>query len=347
MPTSHAPSPHYIRASAPIRICDLGGWTDTWFAGHGRVVSIAVAPLAQVDIAVHPRSARESWIAVRADNLGRQFVYTDAWQHEPLLEAAITLAQPPETVALEIDIFCDAPAGASTGTSAAVTVALLAGLDLLTPGRKTAHELAWAAHRVETELLKRQCGIQDQLAAAYGGVLDIEMYAYPHAAVSAVPISNTTRHELDARLVTVFAGRPHDSSAVHEKVIRELEDAGPDNGKIIRLRQAALHGRNALTSGDLPGFAAAMCANTDAQAALNPALIGPDAQRIIDIARAHAAPGWKVNGAGGDGGSVTLLTGPSAAARRDLLGVLGSHGYQPIPTRMCVDGAQARVYRGE
>ena len=33
-----------IRASAPTRICDMGGWTDTWFAEHGTVFSIAIEP---------------------------------------------------------------------------------------------------------------------------------------------------------------------------------------------------------------------------------------------------------------------------------------------------------------
>ena len=29
-----------INSVAPIRICDNGGWTDTWFAGHGKVFNI-------------------------------------------------------------------------------------------------------------------------------------------------------------------------------------------------------------------------------------------------------------------------------------------------------------------
>jgi D-glycero-alpha-D-manno-heptose-7-phosphate kinase len=33
-----------LNGVAPIRICDLGGWTDTWFAGHGAIVNIGVYP---------------------------------------------------------------------------------------------------------------------------------------------------------------------------------------------------------------------------------------------------------------------------------------------------------------
>ena len=37
-----------INAVAPIRIADIGGWTDTWFAGHGVVCNIAVSPCVDV-----------------------------------------------------------------------------------------------------------------------------------------------------------------------------------------------------------------------------------------------------------------------------------------------------------
>src|ERR1039458_5905510 len=39
-----------IEASAPIRICDNGGWTDTWFGGPGRVLNIAVTPGVEVSV---------------------------------------------------------------------------------------------------------------------------------------------------------------------------------------------------------------------------------------------------------------------------------------------------------
>ena len=41
-----------INAMAPISICDLGGWTDTWFAETGAVFNIGVYPYAEVQIYV-------------------------------------------------------------------------------------------------------------------------------------------------------------------------------------------------------------------------------------------------------------------------------------------------------
>ena len=31
-----------VNSVAPIRICDNGGWTDTWFAKYGKIFNIAV-----------------------------------------------------------------------------------------------------------------------------------------------------------------------------------------------------------------------------------------------------------------------------------------------------------------
>ena len=42
-----------INAVAPIRICDNGGWTDTWFAQDGKILNIGVYPYAEVQIEVY------------------------------------------------------------------------------------------------------------------------------------------------------------------------------------------------------------------------------------------------------------------------------------------------------
>ncbi len=43
-----------IHASAPTRICDNGGWTDTWFAEYGTVFSIAIEPRVHVEMTARP-----------------------------------------------------------------------------------------------------------------------------------------------------------------------------------------------------------------------------------------------------------------------------------------------------
>jgi D-glycero-alpha-D-manno-heptose-7-phosphate kinase len=328
-----------INSVAPIRICDNGGWTDTWFARYGRIFNIGVYPYAEVQIAVYPDGTQQDRIIINAENYGERYVVnpcspeagnevspsassnqsTRHWEKHPLLEAAIEYMRVPGNLAFEVTIFSEAPSGASTGTSAAVTVALIGGLDCLSPGRLTAHEVASAAQRIETEMLGQQCGIQDQLCSAYGGINFIDMYEYPHASVSPILIPNANWWELERRLVLVYMGKSHRSTEVHELVIKTLECAGPDCKQLDDLRGTASRSRDALYANDFKALGAAMIDNTDAQGRLHPALISADAARVIEIAREHGALGWKVNGAGGEGGSVTILCDEISQKKRAMI----------------------------
>jgi D-glycero-alpha-D-manno-heptose-7-phosphate kinase len=261
-------------------------------------------------------------VLIHAENYGDRYVRDlamNGWQKHPLLEAAIQRMRVPENMAIHLTIWSEAPGGASTGTSAAVTVALVGALDRLTPGRLSPHELAYTAWAIETEELHQQSGIQDQLASAYGGINYIEMFQYPTASVSPIQVSNPVWWELERRLALIFLGKSHSSSAVHEKVIRELEGEGGASPRLQVLRTTAERSRDAVYEGDWAALGAAMADNTAGQAQLHPDLVGADAWRIIEIAKAHGALGWKVNGAGGDGGSVTLLCGESASAKRAMI----------------------------
>jgi D-glycero-alpha-D-manno-heptose-7-phosphate kinase len=65
-----------------------------------------------------------------------------------------------------------------------------------------------------------------------------------------------------------------------------------------------------------------MAENTEAQGRLHPGLVSGEARAAIEVATANDALGWKVNGAGGEGGSVTLLCGPDMRVKRRLLRAL-------------------------
>lgn len=330
-----------INSVAPIRVCDNGGWTDTWFAGHGAIFNIGVYPWAEVQVQVF--DGGPPGVVLHAENYGERYAVVpppSPWGKHPLLEAAIAYMRVPPDLGLEVTIHSEAPTGAGTGTSAAVTVALVGALDALTPGRLTAQEAASAAQRVETEMLGRQCGIQDQLASAYGGISYIEMPEYPRATVTAVRLPDPLWWELERRLVLVYLGRSHDSSAIHEQVIRELENAGPDAPALRDLRRTAPRSRDALLAGDFAAFGRAMIENTEAQARLHPALVGTEATRVIAIAREHGVPGWKVNGAGGEGGSITLLCDAHSPGKRTLIRAIESEDptFRHVPTYLSRTG---------
>ena len=206
-------------------------------------------------------------------------------------------------------------------------------------------EIAYLAHSVETEALGRQSGIQDQLCAAYGGVNYIEIDSYPHARVSRVSASDEVLWELERRLSLIYLGKSHSSSDVHEKVIRGLADSGPACKQLEDLRRTAEVSRDALSSGDFRALGRALVENTEAQARLHPEIIGRDAAAVIEIARRHGASGWKVNGAGGDGGSVTILGGPSSHLTRAMVAEIEASNslYRRVPISLSRHGLRTWV----
>jgi D-glycero-alpha-D-manno-heptose-7-phosphate kinase len=246
-------------------------------------------------------------------------------------------------MALDVTVASEMPPGASTGTSASLVVALLAALAHLRGESPTPADLARAAHRLETDHLGLQSGVQDQLAAAYGGINFIEIPSYPETRVLPVSVHPEIRATLDDRLVLIYLGRAHRSSDVHNEVIRAIADGSSGSSALDALRRAAVRARDALTTGDIEAFAAALTANTIAQQQLHPSLVGAEATRLIAAAGMIGASGWKINGAGGAGGSVTLVLGPEepSIARARLLDQVSTllPGAREIPMRLSARGA--------
>jgi len=69
-----------------------------------------------------------------------------------------------------------------------------------------------------------------------------------------------------------------------------------------------------------------MSENTECQRGLLDRLVSREADAVIEIARRHDAAGWKVNGAGGQGGSLTILAGADDPLRHRLVEALNALG---------------------
>jgi D-glycero-alpha-D-manno-heptose-7-phosphate kinase len=287
-------------------VLDAGGWTDTWFARDGAVCHLAVDGGTEVAVV---RSGTTSATDVQAVHLDvsafgdRYRVALDVLPgRHPLLEAALR-RWAPRDCDLHVTVASAAPPGSGLGTSASVVVALVAALQAIEGATLEPAALTRAAHEIETIDVGLEAGVQDQVAAAYGGSNLITMERYPDAVVQPLDVPPATWDALCHRLVTVYLGEPHRSSAIHDTVIAHLASA--DGTRLLApLRAAARDAATALIGGDLDAYGRAMIANTEAQAALHPQLVDPLAREVIEVARRFGALGWKVNGAGG---SVTII----------------------------------------
>ena len=332
-----------VNAVAPTRICDIGGWTDTWFAQRGCVFSIAIYPHVEVQLFVDDGQPSRA-VEISFENYGetRTFILDQLrYDHHPLIQAALDAGGLPAGVSVRANIYSAVPPGASTGTSAALGVALVSALDRLQGGCLTAHEVATRAHALETERLNLQSGVQDQLASAYGGISFIEITDYPHSSVSRVHVPEDVWYELEHRLTLVYVGLPHSSSEVHHQVIKSIGPTARDDFRIDRLRELARLAKSCVSRGDFAGLAKAMNANTAVQRDLAAGLVGEPFDRAMNVARRFGAEGFKVNGAGGDGGTLTILTDGDMARKRLMIAALTDAGFTTIPIQLAHRGVRS------
>jgi D-glycero-alpha-D-manno-heptose-7-phosphate kinase len=330
----HSAGPILIAdVTAPVRIADAGGWTDTWFARRGVVCSLAVRPGAFARVyGGASSSAPMCTLDVQSFGHRYRFVVADPPGRHPLLESAIR-RWAPANLDLTVEVGCAVPPGSGVGTSAAVSVALIAALLHARGDTVDRMTVARAAHAVETVDLGQQSGVQDQLAAAFGGALRIDVDAYPHASVRRLAVPAGARTELAERVLTVYLGRPHRSSEIHRAVIDDLEgDAVTAERLLAPLRATAEDAVAALEAGDVDSWADALSRNTAAQARLHAGLVPDRACAVISTAGAAGAIGWKVNGAGGDGGTVTLVAGEDPERLRTALLAAGCELLDLRPT---------------
>lgn len=319
-----------INAFAPCRINDIGGWTDTRFAKRGRVSAVAVKP--GVHVQVTERPWRGTVCLYNYTQCPLEYESTWLKGNHPLVYEAIRVHA--QSKNLEIGIYSDMPPGASTGTSAAMLVALIGALT------NSINDIAQKAYNIENGL-GYETGVQDQVMAQIGRVADIYIQRYPYVVSPMVRSSKWKGwRELDQRLMLVYLGKPHSSSEIHKRVIAELGDEAENDHRICALRELATEASKAIGLCRWTEYGDIMGRNTAVQISMHADLVPRQYYDFIVKAKQHGALGVKMNGAGGDGGSMTVLTDGKMESRQAIGRVATSMGYQLVPISICDHGLQ-------
>lgn len=308
------------RARAPVRFCDLGGWTDTRIVPRGAVLNFAARLYTYVTLRVKEGAGGVTLESLDTDERTsfhdiRRVEYNGVLD---LLKAAVVRSGIEvrrgglysRRREITVQIRSDAPPASGLGSSAALGVAAIGALSAYQRRHLLPHEVARESQLLEVQDLKLECGVQDQFASAYGGCNFMEV-EYPHARVFPLPLSPALRCELEDRFVLVYTGKSHFSSGMHQKVISEAHRHTDDFDQLAR---AAVAGKEALLSGDLDAFASAMNQNWEAQKRLHPDITTPEIEQLHEAVTRVGGIGFKANGAGG-GGTVTVLAHRNASAR--------------------------------
>jgi D-glycero-alpha-D-manno-heptose-7-phosphate kinase len=311
-----------FRARTPVRFCDLGGWTDIRIVPHGYVLNLAATLYTHVTVESSGGDGVRLCSHDTDEEIHAQTVTDLNYDGKlDLLKAALRRGGP--STDIRITVRSDAPPASGLGSSAAVGVAVVAALSGLRGNHWLPYEIARESQALEVEELGLECGVQDQLAAAYGGINAMEV-RYPEASVFPLPLSDATRLELEDRLLLVYTGRSRFSSAMHAKVIAAYQSGQRETiAAFETLEACARRGKDALLRGDLPAFAAAINDNWTAQKQLHPDITTPEVESLAEVTRAAGAQAFKLNGAGGGGTATLLCRRDRVAAVRHIVEELG------------------------
>jgi D-glycero-alpha-D-manno-heptose-7-phosphate kinase len=337
-----------VRSRGPVRICDIGGWTDTRFAQRGAVLNLAVSLFGHC-LVEHRAGDGESTGDERAAvlsalDLGVDVNIADVAKIEyggalDLLKAAVKRLG--MSGGFRASVWSDAPPGSGVGSSAAVGVALVAALGRFAGRKMPPHEIAKIAQALETQELGLECGVQDQYASAFGGVCFMEI-EYPRVELSRLPVAPSFLWELEERLALIYVGESRLSDAVHRRVIQRYEAEAPEAvGAMETLRQAAHAMKDAMLAEDMAGVAEAINANWAAQKSLHPDITNETIEALFEVAYRHGAVAGKANGAGG-GGTITFLAQPGREMK--LRRALSENpGCAVLPCQICQEGVRSWV----
>jgi D-glycero-alpha-D-manno-heptose-7-phosphate kinase len=288
-----------------VRNADLGGWRDTRLFDSGKVLNMAIRLYTYVSLI----PARQKGIRIESHDIGDSEYVRTVRNLEykgtlGLLKAAIGSSG--ATGGLKLIVRSEAPPASGLGSSAALAVAALGALYRFQGRCFLPHQVAAEAQRLETDFLHLECGVQDQLAAAFGGINFIEV-DYPQARVTPVQVSDSMLCELETSMLVVYTGKSHFSSATHKKVIANYEKG---NRRVLQafeaLNTTAEQGLEALLREDVKGYAAALSRNWRYQKRLDESITTPQVDDLERRARRLGCLGFKLNGAGAGGTAVMI-----------------------------------------
>src|SRR5215467_2988565 len=210
-----------IVARTPFRISFTGGGTDLrafYSSRPGAAVSSAINRYMYVTV------NKRFDDTVRVSYTRTEIVPTrDDVQHE-LVREAMRMAGIAHGV--EVTTVADVPAGTGLGSSSSLTVGLLHALFAFQGRYRSSEQLARDACLIETEMLGKPIGKQDQYAAAYGGLNYLQFRGDESVFVEPIICHPSTRRDLGSRLQMFYIGaRRDDCSILHEQKQRTLASA--------------------------------------------------------------------------------------------------------------------------
>jgi D-glycero-alpha-D-manno-heptose-7-phosphate kinase len=204
---------------------------------------------------------------------------------------------------LEISSMADIASGTGLGSSSSYTVGLLNGLNSLLRRHVSVDQLAEEACQIEMEWIGKPIGKQDQYAAAYGGIISLEINQAGKVFVTRLHLEPEFITELQHRLMIFYTTIQRDANEILEhqqfKILKRNEKKALE--AMHRIKQIGFEVRDALEAGDCSALGRLFHKHWMAKKQISEKMSSSQIDEWYELAMNHGALGGKIMGAGGGG----------------------------------------------
>ena len=308
-----------IEASAPCRI-DMGGTVDIgafhYPLRHLKPCTFNIALSMRTRVVLGPHTPGR----VKVSSAGfdsADFDLMEAPFNHPLgLMFSIAAFFRAEGVHIMID--SSSPPRSSLGGSSTAAVALIAALSMAEAGALgkkllSRRDIALLAWRLESSVAGVPCGLQDQLAAAYGGVHLWRWHAGQHPPFGREPLFRASEYRmLEKNMLLAYCGAPHASRDVNSRWVEQFVagKSRSDWAEVVIFTQKFVE---ALKNKDFKTAGGMMNREMEIRSRLTPEVLDETGRQLAATGTACKC-GVRIAGAGG-GGCVWALGEPADVAR--------------------------------
>mgnify|MGYP000440966906 CR=1 FL=1 len=242
-------------------------------------------------------------------------------------------------IPLELNTFCDAPAGSGLGSSSTLVVAMIRAFTELLNLPLDDYTIAHMAYQIERVDCGLQGGRQDQYSATFGGFNFMEFYAEERTVINPLRIKNWIICELEASLVLYFTGVSRESARIIADQSSNVKTGAIHAIEAMHgIKREALVMKECLLRGDFPGLVDSMRQGWESKKRSAKTVSNPQIDAIYDAAIQSGALAGKVSGAGG-GGFMWFFV--PTEKRMDVIRTLNSFGGQVSNCHFTKNGTQA------
>jgi len=286
-----------IVTRTPVRIPLGGGGTDlpSYYTQYGGFL-ISAAIDKYIYITVNKRFEKSIRVSYSSTEIADSF---DDIKHPIVREALKHLKI---DSGIEITSIADIPSNTGLGSSSSFTVGLLNALHTYKNEKVNAKDLAEEACYIEIELLKEPIGKQDQYAAAFGGIICLEIDRLGSVKTIPLKLSEDSLDQLESNTLLFYTGIKRSASEV---LGSQNKNASLNQEKVVQgmhqIKKIGLEIKEAFEKEDLETFGKLLDQHWQIKKTLSDKITQDKIDQWYEIAKKNGVLGGKLMGAGGGG----------------------------------------------